>query len=78
MPPVTGDIVLIQGADLAYEPGDDPILLQAILDARATSGSNTAFMGAHRVRYFWSFTGTSFLTTLGKMMTNLNLHRKML
>ena len=78
MPPVTGDIVLIQGADLAHEPGDDPILLQQILDARATSGSGTTCRGAYRVRYFWSFAGNSFLTTLCRMMTNLNLHRKML
>jgi glycosyltransferase involved in cell wall biosynthesis len=74
IPHVTGDIVLIQDADLEYDPCDYPILLQPILDGRADVVFGNRFHGgAHRVLYFWHFAGNSFLTTLCNMVTNLNL-----
>jgi glycosyltransferase involved in cell wall biosynthesis len=70
----TGDIVLIQDADLEYNPADYPRLLQPILDDQADVVYGSRFGGeTHRVLYFWHYVGNRFLTTLSNMFTNLNL-----
>jgi glycosyltransferase involved in cell wall biosynthesis len=71
---VTGDIVLIQDADLEYDPGDYPKLLQPILDGRADVVYGSRFAGGtHRVLLFWHYTANRFLTLLSNMLCNLNL-----
>jgi glycosyltransferase involved in cell wall biosynthesis len=69
-----GDVILVQDADLEYDPRDYPILLQPIQDGLADVVYGTRFSaGAHRVLYFWHSVMNKFLTTLSNMTTDLNL-----
>ncbi|NLT21629.1 MAG: glycosyltransferase family 2 protein [Syntrophorhabdus sp.] len=70
----TGDIVLIQDADLEYDPREYPVLLGPILEGKADVVYGSRFLGGpHRVLYFWHFVGNSAVTLLSNMFTNLNL-----
>ena len=70
----TGEIVLVQDADLEYDPADYPILLKSILDGRADVVYGSRFLGGtHRVLLFWHFMANKFLTLLSNMLCNLNL-----
>jgi len=71
----SGDLVIIQDADLEYDPDEYPRLIQPILDNKADVVFGSRFMGdrPHRVLYFWHRVGNGFLTLLSNMLTNLNL-----
>ena len=71
----SGDIVLVQDADLEYDPGDYARLLGPILDGRADVVYGSRFVGSeeHRVLYFWHMVGNRMLTTLSNIFTDLNL-----
>jgi glycosyltransferase involved in cell wall biosynthesis len=70
----TGSVVIVQDADLEYDPADWPALLEPIIDGRADAVFGSRFLGGpHRVLYFWHSVGNTVLTTFSNMFTNLNL-----
>ena len=70
----TGDIVIVQDADLEYDPDDWPVVLEPILDGRADASFGSRFLGGpHRVLYYWHSVGNHWLTRYSNMLTNLNL-----
>ena len=70
----TGEIVLVQDADLEYDPRDYPKLLEPILDGRADVVFGSRFLGGpQRVHYFWHYVANKFLTLLSDLATNLKL-----
>src|ERR1043165_4290011 len=71
----TGDMVIVQDADLEYDPNEYPILLEPILEDRADVVFCSRFMGGrpHRVVYFWHMVGNRILTLLSNIFTNINL-----
>ncbi|MHB1265046.1 MAG: glycosyltransferase family 2 protein [Gemmatimonadaceae bacterium] len=70
----TGNVVIVQDADLEYDPGDWPALLAPIVDGFADAVFGSRFLGgAHRVLFFWHSVGNKLLTTFSNMLTNLNL-----
>ena len=71
----TGDVIVVQDADMEYDPNEFQVLLNPILSGKAdvVYGSRLAGHGEHRVLYFWHYVGNRFLTLLSNIFTNINL-----
>ncbi|HZE89794.1 MAG TPA: glycosyltransferase family 2 protein [Verrucomicrobiae bacterium] len=70
----TGDVVIVQDADLEYSPEEYPTLLKPIVDGHADVVYGSRFLaGPHRVHLFWHYAGNRFLTLLSNMLSNINL-----
>lgn len=71
----TGDIVVVQDADLEYDPAEYPLLIEPIIQDKADVVFGSRFAGGrpHRVVYYWHMVGNKFLTTFSNMLTNINL-----
>lgn len=71
----TGDVVVVQDADLEYDPQEYPLLYEPIVSGKADVVYGSRFMsgGCRRVLYFWHMVGNKFLTLLSNMFTNINL-----
>jgi glycosyltransferase involved in cell wall biosynthesis len=70
----SGDVLLVQDADLEYDPAEYPVLLQPIIDGRAEVVYGSRFLGGpHRVLFFWHYLGNQLLTLLSNMFSDLNL-----
>lgn len=72
---ITGDVVVVQDADLEYDPRNIPEMLKLFEEGKADVDFGSRFMGGHphRVLYFWHYIGNKFLTMLSNMFTNINL-----
>jgi len=72
---MSGDLCIIQDADLEYDPVDYPLILEPIIQGRADCVYGSRFVGnqSKRVLFFWHFVGNKFLTLLSNMFTNINL-----